>query len=162
MTPERMPDEPGVPRLHHREQRSQDARPRAAQRVAERDGADEDVDVVGVELELAHHAHRLPRSRPVELPHLAAPDASVRTIAPNPSLRAGDDRCPLEPGVYGLGGRAADAIPLAALASQPRAATLTVSEDYVVTVQRRNASPEIFTGSFVPGAPDDTVTVFTY
>jgi pSer/pThr/pTyr-binding forkhead associated (FHA) protein len=76
----------------------------------------------------------------VLLPHLTAPDATVRTIAPNPSLRAGDDRCALEPGVYGLGGRAADAIPLAALASQPRAATLTVSEDYVVTVQRMTAA----------------------
>ena len=76
----------------------------------------------------------------VLLPHLTAPDATVRTIAPNPSLRAGDDRCPLEPGVYGVGGRAADAIPLAALASQPRAALLTVSEDYVVTLQRLTAA----------------------
>jgi pSer/pThr/pTyr-binding forkhead associated (FHA) protein len=75
----------------------------------------------------------------VLLPHLAAPDASVRTIA-SPSLRAGDDRCPLEPGVYGLGGRAADAIPLQALANQPRAASLTVSEDGVVTLQRMTAA----------------------
>lgn len=61
-------------------------------------------------------------------------------LATNPSLRVGDDRCPLEPGVYGLGGRAADAIPLAALATQQRAATLTVSEDYVVTLQRLTAA----------------------
>jgi pSer/pThr/pTyr-binding forkhead associated (FHA) protein len=76
----------------------------------------------------------------VLLPHLAAPDRSVRTPGSKPSLRAGDDRCPLEPGVYGLGGRAADAIPLAALASQPRAAILTVSEDRVVTLQRMTAA----------------------
>ena len=73
------------------------------------------------------------------LPHLAAPDASIRTIA-SPSLRAGDERCPLEPGVYGLGGRAPDAIPLEALANQPRAASLTVSEDGVVTLQRMTAA----------------------
>ena len=42
--------------------------------------------------------------------------------------------------MYGLGGRAADAIPLAALASQPRAAILTVSEDRVVTLQRMTAA----------------------
>ena len=76
----------------------------------------------------------------VLLPHLAAPDASVRRLASNPSLRAGDERCPLGPGVYGLGGRASDAVPLAALASQPRAAILTVSEDYGVTLQRITAA----------------------
>ena len=76
----------------------------------------------------------------VLLPHLAAPGGSVRPTASNPSLRAGDDRCPLEPGVHALGGRAPDAIPLAALANQPRAATLTVSEDGVVTLQRMTAA----------------------
>ncbi len=39
----------------------------------------------------------------------------------------------------------------------------TTSTDYVVTVQRRNAPPEIFTGTFVgSAAPDDSVTTFTY
>ena len=76
----------------------------------------------------------------VLLPHLAAPNSSVRPVASNPSLRSGEDRCPLAPGVYGLGGRAADAVPLAALASQPRAAILTVSEDFVVTLQRMTAA----------------------
>jgi len=44
------------------------------------------------------------------------------------------------PGVYGLGGRAADAIPLKALANQPRAALLTVSDEGVVTLQRLTAA----------------------
>jgi hypothetical protein len=37
--------------------------------------------------------------------------------------------------------------------------------DWVVTIQRRGASPQVFTGSFVgaaSGVPDDTVSVFTY
>src|SRR5687767_15774427 len=93
---------------------------------------------------LGDAAPRLPpgqsRAPFVLLPHLAAPNSSVRTVASNPSLRSGDDRCPLAPGVYGLGGRAADAIPLAALASQPRAAILTVSEECVVTLQRMTAA----------------------
>lgn len=38
-----------------------------------------------------------------------------------------------------------------------------LSTDYVVTVQRTGASPQIFTGTFVgSGAPSDTVAVFTY
>jgi uncharacterized protein YfaP (DUF2135 family) len=37
------------------------------------------------------------------------------------------------------------------------------STDYVVTVQRTGASPQIFTGTFVgSAAPSDTVTTFTY
>jgi hypothetical protein len=37
--------------------------------------------------------------------------------------------------------------------------------DWVVTLQRRNAQPQIFTGTFTgasSGVPDDTVSVFTY
>ena len=72
--------------------------------------------------------------------HLAAPDAPAPLLIAHPSLRAGDERCLLEPGVYGLGGRAPDAIALVALENQPRAASLTVSEDGVVVLQRTTAS----------------------
>jgi pSer/pThr/pTyr-binding forkhead associated (FHA) protein len=55
-------------------------------------------------------------------------------------LRAGDERCSLQPGTHGLGGRAPDAIQLAALESPPRAAIVTVSDDGVTVLQRTTAS----------------------
>jgi len=70
----------------------------------------------------------------------AAPDAPVLTQIAQPSLRAGDERCPLRAGVHGLGGRAADAIKLTALESQPRAATLSVAEDGTTLLQRTTAA----------------------
>jgi pSer/pThr/pTyr-binding forkhead associated (FHA) protein len=57
-----------------------------------------------------------------------------------PTLRAGDERCPLRPGVHGLGGRASDAIALTALERQPRAAILMVSGDGTTTLQRTTAA----------------------
>ncbi|HTK47680.1 MAG TPA: FHA domain-containing protein [Gemmatimonadaceae bacterium] len=57
-----------------------------------------------------------------------------------PALRAGAERCSLEPGVHGLGGPAADAIALTPLARQPRAAILMVSGDGTTTLQRTTAS----------------------
>ena len=71
---------------------------------------------------------------------LLSPHASTRSLTPKPSLRAGDQHCPLAPGCYGLGGRAVDAIPLSALQSQPRAAILTVFEDGVTVLQRTTAA----------------------
>lgn len=88
----------------------------------------------------------------VQLPHLAAPNAPVSTLPCHPFLRAGDDRCALRPGVYGLGGRAADAVPLTALAIEPRAAMLTVSDDGLVTLQR-------VTAAIVVRLDDETVGV---
>jgi pSer/pThr/pTyr-binding forkhead associated (FHA) protein len=74
--------------------------------------------------------------------HLLAPVASQthRRLSAQPSLRAGDEQFPLVPGVHALGGRAPDAVPLAALQSQPRAATLTVSDEGVTVLQRTTAS----------------------
>jgi pSer/pThr/pTyr-binding forkhead associated (FHA) protein len=88
----------------------------------------------------------------VQLPHLAAQNAPVKTLSFNPFLRAGEERCPLRPGVHGLGGRAADAVPLAALAIEPRAAILNVSDDGVVTLQR-------ITAAIVVRVDDETVGV---
>jgi pSer/pThr/pTyr-binding forkhead associated (FHA) protein len=88
----------------------------------------------------------------VQLPHLAAPDAPVTTLSFNPFLRAGNDRCALRSGVYGLGGRAADAVPLTALATEPRAASLTVSDGGVVTLQR-------ITAAIVVRVDDETIGV---
>jgi pSer/pThr/pTyr-binding forkhead associated (FHA) protein len=73
--------------------------------------------------------------------HLLAPVATPptsRTV--QPTLRAGDEQWPLAPGVHALGGRAADAVPLTKLQSQPRAAILTVSDEGVTTLQRTTAS----------------------
>ena len=70
----------------------------------------------------------------------AAPDAPVLPLVAQPSLRVGDERCPLQPGVHGLGGRATDAIKLAALESQPRAAILSVSQDGLTLLQRTTAA----------------------
>lgn len=88
----------------------------------------------------------------MQLPHLAAQNAPVTTLSFNPFLRAGDDRCALQSGVYGLGGRAADAVPLAALAIEPRAATLTVSDGGAVTLQR-------ITAAIVVRVDDETIGV---
>src|SRR5206468_6104928 len=76
------------------------------------------------------------------MPHLLAPVATTPTtsLTVPPSLRAGDEQCPLAPGIHALGGRAPDAVPLAALQSQPRAATLTVSDEGVTVLRRTTAS----------------------
>ena len=57
-----------------------------------------------------------------------------------PLLRAGDERCPLRPGVHALGGRASDAVALAELELQPRAAILMVGSDGATTLQRSTAA----------------------
>ena len=76
--------------------------------------------------------------------HLLAPVASPSQSRPrpaaHPTLRAGDEQFPLTPGVHALGGRAPDAVPLAALQSQPRAATLIVSPEGATVLQRTTAS----------------------
>ena len=74
------------------------------------------------------------------MPSLLAPHVPTRHSAAKPSLRTGDQLCPLAPGCYGLGGRAPDAVPLAQLQSQPRAAILTVFEDGVTVLQRTTAA----------------------
>src|SRR4051794_40833810 len=74
------------------------------------------------------------------MPHLLAPVAPSRSPALQPSLRAGDEHLSLSAGVHALGGRAMDAVPLAALQSQPRAATLTVSDSGMTVLQRTTAS----------------------
>ena len=76
----------------------------------------------------------------MQMSHLAAPDAPAAPAIAQPMLRAGDERCSLAPGIHGLGGRAPDAIQLAALESQPRAALLSVSADGVTVLQRTTAS----------------------
>ena len=75
------------------------------------------------------------------MPQLLAPVAppSATRVA-QPSLRVGDERSPLPPGSHALGGRAADAVPIAALGNQPRAAILTVSANGVTVLQRTTAS----------------------
>ena len=70
----------------------------------------------------------------------AAPDAPVLPLVAQPTLCAGDERCPLRPGVHGLGGRASDAIKLSALETQPRAAILSVGADGTVMLQRTTAA----------------------
>jgi pSer/pThr/pTyr-binding forkhead associated (FHA) protein len=57
-----------------------------------------------------------------------------------PVLRVGEELCALPPGTHGLGGRAPDAIKLATLESQPRAAILTVLQDGTTLLQRTTAS----------------------
>jgi len=77
------------------------------------------------------------------MPYLASaasPNRSSLLPGAQPILRAGEQQYPLTPGVHPLGGRAPDAVPLAALQSQPRAATLTVSDEGVVILQRTTAS----------------------
>jgi pSer/pThr/pTyr-binding forkhead associated (FHA) protein len=71
---------------------------------------------------------------------VAASDAPVRPKLSQPVLRAGEEHCALPPGTHGLGGRAPDAIALTALASQPRAAILTVLQDGTTLLQRTAAS----------------------
>jgi len=70
----------------------------------------------------------------------SAASQTPRRVSAQPSLRAGDDQFSLAPGVHALGGRAPDAVPLAALQSQPRAATLIVSDEGVTVLQRTTAS----------------------
>src|SRR5258705_12619148 len=74
------------------------------------------------------------------MPYLLAPVVPPTSRTVKPSLRAGNEQCPVAPGVHALGGRAADAVPLAALQGQPRAATLTVSAQGVTVLQRTTAS----------------------
>jgi pSer/pThr/pTyr-binding forkhead associated (FHA) protein len=56
------------------------------------------------------------------------------------TLRAGEERFALGPGVHGLGGRAHDAVKLTVLENQPRAAILTVSHDGTTMLQRTTAA----------------------
>ena len=72
--------------------------------------------------------------------YLALPAGPPLPALVQPTLRAGDERCSLRPGVHGLGGRATDAIALSALERQPRAAILLVSEDGTTTLQRTTAA----------------------
>lgn len=88
----------------------------------------------------------------MQLPHLVAPRTVEPPLVVRPSVRAGDERCALLPGVYGLGGRAPDAVALVALENQPRAAMLTVSEDGTTVLQR-------ITASIVVKLDDETVGV---
>jgi len=74
------------------------------------------------------------------MPHLLAPVPTQSSTALQPSIRAGEEHVALSAGIHALGGRAADAVPLAALQSQPRAATLTVSDSGVTVLQRTTAS----------------------
>lgn len=71
---------------------------------------------------------------------LATPDAATLELIAHPTLRAGQERCALGPGVHGLGGRAPDAIKLTALENQPRAAVITVAEDGSALLQRTTAA----------------------
>jgi pSer/pThr/pTyr-binding forkhead associated (FHA) protein len=71
---------------------------------------------------------------------LATPDAPSLPLTAHATLRAGEDRCALGPGVHGLGGRANDAIKLTALEGQPRAAILTVGRDGTTVLQRTTAA----------------------
>lgn len=57
-----------------------------------------------------------------------------------PLLRSGADRFLLRPGTNTLGGRGADAIPIAAMAWQPPVATITVPEQGPVLIQRVTAA----------------------
>jgi pSer/pThr/pTyr-binding forkhead associated (FHA) protein len=57
-----------------------------------------------------------------------------------PSLKSGADRCTLRPGKNTLGGRGAEALPVAALAWQPPVATITVPEHGPVLIQRITAA----------------------
>ncbi len=57
-----------------------------------------------------------------------------------PILRSGADRCVLRPGKNTLGGRGAEALPVAALAWQPPVATITVPEHGPVLIQRITAA----------------------
>jgi pSer/pThr/pTyr-binding forkhead associated (FHA) protein len=84
---------------------------------------------------------RVPTPRAlVQMSYLATPDAPALPLIAQPHLRAGGERCPLQPGVHGLGGRAPDAITLGSLESQPRAAIITVSTDGTTMLQRTAAA----------------------
>jgi pSer/pThr/pTyr-binding forkhead associated (FHA) protein len=74
------------------------------------------------------------------MPSVDAPDAPILAVSAQPVLRIGEERCALLPGTHGLGGRAPDAITLATLESQPRAATLTVLPNGTTLLQRTTAS----------------------
>lgn len=74
------------------------------------------------------------------MPSLVGPDLHSHAYAAHPTLSSGEERCVLPPGQYGLGGRGADALQLTALESQPRAATVSVSDDGTTTLQRTTAS----------------------
>ena len=71
---------------------------------------------------------------------LAAPPPFATPPIALPVLRVGEERCPLIPGVHTLGGRAPDAVKLAALENEARAALLTVSEDGRTLLQRTTAA----------------------
>jgi pSer/pThr/pTyr-binding forkhead associated (FHA) protein len=83
---------------------------------------------------------RLESGALVQMPHLLEQDAPTPPLAVPPTLRAGEQCCSLRPGVHGLGGRAEDAVPLTALASQPRVAVLTVFDHAESMLQRTTAS----------------------
>jgi pSer/pThr/pTyr-binding forkhead associated (FHA) protein len=71
---------------------------------------------------------------------LAIPDAPSPSVNAHATLRAGEERFALGPGVHGLGGRAPDAVKLTVLENQPRAAILTVSHDGTTMLQRTTAA----------------------
>ena len=71
---------------------------------------------------------------------LAAPDTLEPPPIAQPVVRMGDERCPLSPGTYGLGGRAPDAVKLTALEHHARAAVVSVSEDGKNMLQRTTAA----------------------
>jgi len=75
------------------------------------------------------------------MPYLALPNVppAPPSIA-QPFLRAGDERFPLGPGLFSLGGGAPDAVRLTPLERQPRAAIVMVSSDGVTTLQRTTAA----------------------
>ena len=74
------------------------------------------------------------------MPFTAGTTDPATPVLSLPGLRIGDERCALPPGTYVLGGRGADTLALRALDRQPRAATITVSENGTTTLQRTTAS----------------------
>src|SRR4030081_687297 len=64
----------------------------------------------------------------------------ARHTASMPSLRSGADRCTLRPGKNTLGGRGAEALPIAPLAWHPPVETITVPEHGPVLIQRITAA----------------------
>jgi pSer/pThr/pTyr-binding forkhead associated (FHA) protein len=65
---------------------------------------------------------------------------SARLTAAMPLLRSGAEQTVLRPGKNTLGGRGADALPVAGLAFQPAVATITLPEEGPVVIQRITAA----------------------
>ena len=53
-----------------------------------------------------------------------------------PLLQSGAERCVLQTGIYTLGGRGPNALPLASLESSPEVATIVVPAEGPPTIQR--------------------------